>query len=425
MQNTKKFYIHYAFWAVMMLFTSGGMIQTLFAEAGFSLQQISTYNAIVSTTQMAATVLNMFLADRIRRVRQATGILVLAPILVYLAVLPVCLKLTSPTPAVFGILCSACAATGLCLGVESIFSYRLHYTTVDMNNYTDFNSKINLCGGVCSIGTGLFVTALSTVFPFLKIAAVMLLVCCGFSISCSALILSMKEHGAVSANGGTTTPAATDAAALCPTPAQDTVSQPSTRPVKHNFLLKNLLTPVFRWFYLPNYLRGLGMGVVNTISVICIKEITSDASFVSGLVTLMAASAVAGSLLCNLLKKKFTSTGQYVNASLLMAVLLPLTVLFKAPAWFAVILFLAGTMYNVIAVIAAVHAAEVADYHTIGMYTSVRMICMYAGQATASALLSAAIDRVPGAAILAAGGLCQAASALLYHLYEKKYLLSK
>ena len=79
-------------------------------------------------------------------------------------------------------------------------------------------------------------------------------------------------------------------------------------------------------------------------------------------------------------------------------------------------------MYNVIAVIAAVHAAEVADYSNIGMYTSVRMICMYAGQAAAGALISLSIAHVSGMVLLFAGGICQALSALVYHFYEKKYL---
>lgn len=79
-------------------------------------------------------------------------------------------------------------------------------------------------------------------------------------------------------------------------------------------------------------------------------------------------------------------------------------------------------MYNVIAVIAAVHAAEVADYSNIGMYTSVRMICMYAGQATSNLLLSAVINSVSGFAVLVFAGSCQVLSALIYHLYGKKYL---
>ena len=74
------------------------------------------------------------------------------------------------------------------------------------------------------------------------------------------------------------------------------------KPLDHRFHADSFFLPHFKWFYLPNYLRGLGMGVMNSISVICIKEITDDASFVSGLVTLLAA------------------TGQYVCASILMAV---------------------------------------------------------------------------------------------------------
>ena len=92
------------------------------------------------------------------------------------------------------------------------------------------------------------------------------------------------------------------------------------KPLDHRFHADSFFLPHFKWFYLPNYLRGLGMGVMNSISVICIEEITDDASFVSGLVTLLAASAISGSLLCNLCKKRLTSTGQYVCASILMAV---------------------------------------------------------------------------------------------------------
>jgi len=50
------------------------------------------------------------------------------------------------------------------------------------------------------------------------------------------------------------------------------------------------------------------------------------------------------------------------------------------------------------------------------------MICMYAGQATSNLLLSAVISHIPGFAILAFAGSCQVLSALIYRLYEKKYL---
>ena len=393
MTNNQKYYFYYAFWAVILLFTSGGMIQTLFSEAGFSLQQISTYSAVLSTVQMTVTLINVFLSDRIRNVKKATALLALAPILLYTAVLPICFGEDIPSRMMFLIICGAGGLTGLLLGIQNIFIYRLNYSTVDMSNYTDFSSKVTICGGICSIGTGLFITALSAFRPFRRIAAITLILCILFSVSCCLLAGSMKEHPVKSRRG----------------------PQSSFSPADFSL-------PYFKWFYLPNFLRGLGMGVMNSISVICIKEITDDASFVSGLVTLLAASAVAGSLLCNLCKKKFTATGQYVYASLGMAILLPLSVMCKAPVWFAVLLFLTGCMYNVIAVIAAVHAAEVADYSNIGMYTSVRMICMYAGQAVAGALISICIAHVSGMVLLFAGGICQALSALFYHLYEKKYL---
>ncbi|MBR2948793.1 MAG: hypothetical protein IKC46_02910 [Lachnospiraceae bacterium] len=47
---------------------------------------------------------------------------------------------------------------------------------------------------------------------------------------------------------------------------------------------------------------------------------------------------------------------------------------------------------------------------------------MYAGQATSNLLLSAVISHIPGFAILAFAGSCQVLSALIYRLYEKKYL---
>jgi len=397
MSNRQKYYIYHALWAVVNQFISGGMIQTLFAELGFSLSQISSYCATISSVQMTMAVINIFLSDRIKNVKRATAFLLLSPLLLFLSILPICFQSTVPADAAFHIICIAVVCTCLFLGIQGIFIYRLHFLTLDMNEYTDFSSKATICGGSCSIGAGMLITALSTVWPFRQIGRIMLILCCIFCVTCCILIASMKVHPADPGS--------------------------STKSIENRFSFKNFLLPYFRWFYLPNYLRGIGMGIINSISVICIKEITDNASFVSGLVTLLAATAITGSLLCNRMRKKFTPTGQYVWASMIMAVLLPLSVLFKAPAWFAVLLFMACTMYNVIAVVAAVHAAEVADYENIGMYTSVRMICMSAGQATASALLSAFIDHVPGMLILLLAGLCQAGSALLYHLYEKKYLL--
>lgn len=239
---------------------------------------------------MAVTVINIFLSDYVRRVRQATALLVLAPVLLYAAVLPICFGSGIPADSMFRLICAAGAVTSLLLGIQNIFIYRLNYTTVDMSNYTDFSSKVTICDGICSISTGLLITALSALRPFRQIAAVTLILCILFCISCSLLIFTLKEH-----------PVSTD------------------KPLDHRFHIGSFFLPHFKWFYLPNYLRGLGMGVMNSISVICIKEITDDASFVSGLVTLLTASAIAGSLLCNLCKKMLTSTGQYVCASILIS----------------------------------------------------------------------------------------------------------
>lgn len=70
---------------------------------------------------MAVTVINIFLSDYVRRVRQATALLVLAPVLLYAAVLPICFGSGVPADSMFRLICAAGAVTSLLPVLQSLY----------------------------------------------------------------------------------------------------------------------------------------------------------------------------------------------------------------------------------------------------------------------------------------------------------------
>jgi len=395
MSNHKKYYFYGSMWTVVQLITSGGIIQTFFAEIGFSGKQIAGYTSLINVIQILVMISGFFLADQIRKVKKVSSALLLAPIPLCLSMLPFCFLREWDVSAAYGIALVFCCVQNLFVGFCSVLMMRLLYFIIDMKDYAGLANTNNIISSVFSIVISGMISMLATRYVFRNIMAVGFGISIVFCILCAYMIFSMKEKAEVQEN-----------------------------PKKERFSLselKKLGQKEFRYFYIPNFMRGITAGGMSVIAVVCMKEITTDPAVISGLATILCVATIAGCELYQIVRKRISTAMVYLISSVVMFLFLPLMLNGSRTVIFCVCYFFVGIGYSVINVSGPVYASEIVDYKDIGTYTSVRLIVTMAGQAAASYGVALAMEYVPSLGILLVCGLAQLISGIMYYRYDVKW----
>jgi len=391
MSNQVKYYIARAMMAVVLMFTAGGIVQSFFAERGMSVSQISTYTATVSAAQVVIMILNIFVADRVKDVKRTYAILVLCQAFFCVLMLPFSILTGFDVKMLFGAALVGCCIQNTFVGFSNVLSYRLPYLIVDMKEYASLENINGIVSGVVSIAAGALISTMTLMFDFGRIMAV------GFFVSILFCVASFGLYNSMH------------------------IKNIPIEEKKNPFTLAKLMRKDFVYFYLPNFLRGLCMGLMNVIAVICMKNITTNESVLSFLVTILSVSSIVGCSVYQALRKKISTVQLYAACSVLMFILLPLMLLGRSSVVFCIIYFFVGMAYNIINIAGAVYITEFIGYEDIGMYTSVRLIVMTAAQAISGAFIGMLIDSVSSVLIVGICGACQLISGIFYYLWDLRY----
>lgn len=156
--------------------------------------------------------------------------------------------------------------------------------------------------------------------------------------------------------------------------------------------------------------------------MICMKEITSNTSVISGLTAISSLSSIIGCALYQILRNKLKTATLYLSSSIQAFLLLPIMLSGHSVSVFCICYFFIHIAINIINVSGAVYATEIVCYNEMGTYTSVRLITMTLGQAVANYTVVATMDYLPTELILTICGLAQFASGIMYYYYDVKYL---
>ncbi len=393
MSNETKYYLRGAFACVSNLFISGGILQTFFADIGFTSRQIGAYTSMISIVQVIVMILSIFFADTAKNVKRTMALFTLSPVLFCFVMLAASL-IPSPDPdRVFLAAMVICFFQNIFLGFNNVLHFRLIYIVTESENFSRLENKNAVFSGILSIGISALVPFLSTMFPFRSIMTVGFIVSIVFLVVTSLLLHSMKPR------------------------SEFTDSSP-----RSGFSFSMLLDHKFRYFYLPNFLRGCASGLMGIIAVICIREISDDVSVVSSLPTILSVASIACSCIYQPLRKKFGTAVIYLLSSVIMCLLLPMMLLWKAPLIFCLLYFIVCIGYSAINIAGALYATEYVPYQDIGSYTSVRLIVMTSGQALASYGVTILLDHLPAVAIVILCGAAQLISGAMYFYYDHRYV---
>lgn len=406
MSNYLKYYCHKGLFAVTTLFISGSIMQTFLAEIGFSGRQVGTYSALTNVVQIMVTVLNIFIADNLSNPKKLLAWLSLSPALLCLPMFLFCFRGRGDVTEVYFMIMLLCCVLNFFLGIKTIVEFRLPYMIIDIRNYARMENINGVISGIISVAVSALVAILMDIYPMRSVMAGGFLLCTVFSVLSAWVDVSMKvrkEYQVVSQKAHKE--------------YQDT---PERRPA---FRWEKLIKREFGYFYIPNFLRGLTMGVISVIPVICRAEITTNASVLSGLATVLSLSAIVGSAIYLALQYRIRTPKLYLFWSAVQCLFLALMMSGKNVAVFFICYMIVCIGYNITNVAVPVYVTEIIPYEDIGSYTSVRLITMMAGQAIASYGATAVMDYVPGAVVLIIAGVTQLISGIMFYCYkaEKRF----
>ena len=373
--------------SVVLLFTSGGVVQTFFSFVGFSVKQIGIYLTMVNVVQVLVMLFGVFWADHINKVKSLLAWFSLSPIFMCVALLALCFFSGFNLKLAFFMVLAVSAANNMFVGLKGMISYRLPYYIMNIENYEKVENIKGIIGGIISIGIVLIISAVANQLPYnvpmCGGLALSIVLCAG---SCYATF-TMKFTGK---------------------------SQPVS---KFKFKFKSLVKREFTFFYLPNLARGLASGLFGMMTVVYLHDISDNSAAASLVTVVVSLSAVFGSVIYRAIGNKIKTKSVYLLASALLTIMLPATVLLKNPVVFFIAFSFCGMGYGIIAVSASVYAMEIVDSMYIGSFSAMRLIMIAIGQAIGSYLVGAMLGNTATVLILSLFGMCQLLSGILYYAY--------
>lgn len=408
MSNEMKYYIRGAVGVFAGIGACGGVLTAFYAELGFSNGQIASFGTMGSIVQIAVYVASIFLADKFKNIKQIIAWLSLSSILPCLALLPFSMGVSEDTNAAYYLYMAASCVYSVLTGLCGLLMYRLPYLIIDMKEFAKLENVNNIVSNSFSIAGRVLLTVLTAVIAVRSIMTVGMLIGIVFSVIYTVLVLSMKTEGNRLLNGQGNS-------------LENESGESKESGKKQAFSFKKFNKIQIRYFHIPNFLRGITSGAIAVIAIVCMQDITNNATVLSGLATISAVSMIGGSVLYQALRKKVSTVNLFFAASIGMFLFLPLMLVGKNVIVFCVFFCLVYIGYSIISSTAAVYATEIVDYQDIGTYSAVRLIAIMAGQAVGCQGIAWAMDYVPSIVIMAVCGVSQLISGIMYYRYERKY----
>ena len=402
--NELKYYLRGIAGIFAGLGACGGVLTAYYAELGFTNSQIASFSTIGSIMQVLVYVGSIFLADRFQKIKEWIAWLSLSSVLPCLALLPFCMpEAVMDTASAYPLYLAATCINNLMAGLAGLLMYRLPYLIIDMKDFARLENINSIVSNVFSIASKAVLTFFTALFTLRQIMHAGMLIGILFSVLYTVLVLSMKIDSSTEDTGSSSIPSGAGI---------------STR---SSFSLEKLQKKEISYFHLPNFLRGISSGAMTLIAVVCMNEISSDATILSALTTLMAVSTILASLVYQALRKKITTVKLYLASSVVMCIFLTLMLVGNHVIIFFCCFFLAYIGYIIISTAGAVYATEIVGYHDIGTYTALRLIAIMGGTALASQTIAIAMDYIPAILIMTICGLCQLISGIMFYRFDVRY----
>lgn len=359
MSNIKKYCIYTTLYNVGFTFCTGAIMQTFLLQVGFSADRVYVLNSLMQIMQVAMMLVLTFLSGKIKRVKLVTSISCLSLSLltaVFLigAINPELIK-QSYVIAVF--IVSGVSYVGV--GLYTILSYCLPYYTIDMEDYGKMTGiSVAIAGGV-SFLVSLIYSILLSKFSYMKTTATFFVIAIACFILTGIVCASMRVR-AVEINREDHE-------------ANDVMA-----------VFKNKNTYVL---LIPNFARGLSIGIFNVIATIAISTSILNETTSSYVNLILQIATFMGNVFFAFAYKKRSTKNLLLLATLGACISFPFSLelgVIGFFCFFAMASFFRFVMDTAIPVI----ITEIIPKEQIGPYTSIRMLIFTGAQAVATLLIT-------------------------------------
>ena len=359
MSNIKKYCIYTTMYNVGFTFCTGAIMQTFLLQVGFSADKVYILNSLMQIMQVAMMLVLTFLSGKIKRVKLVTSISCLSLSLLTGVFL---MGAINPELIKHGYVIAVFIVAGISyvgVGLYTILSYCLPYHTIDMKDYGKMTGiSVAIAGGV-SFLVSLVYSILLSKFSYMKTTATFFAIAIICFILTGIVCASMRAR-AVEINREDRE-------------ANDVMA-----------VFKNKNTYIL---LIPNFTRGLSIGIFNVIATIAISTSILNETTSSYVNLILQIATFMGNVFFAFSYRKRSTKNLLLLATLGACISFPFSLelgIIGFFCFFAVASFFRFVMDTAIPVI----ITEIIPKEQIGPYTSIRMLIFTGAQAVATLLIS-------------------------------------
>lgn len=347
-----RYYLFTACANIVLIFSSGAIIQSFLSSVGLSAKQIGVYTLCISVVQILTLLLSTFLTDRFKNIPRTIGLFTLPALLFFAVMIFLCVCPVGNPKRVFFLAVFACFFWNFFYGLRIVMEYKLPYYIADISEYPRLS---NISGIILSVlgvvVSGLFIF-LSKRFSYRGVIGVCFVLSLFFALLAAASVLSLKNEKPTA----------------CPR-AQNS---------KIGLALFSL--PQTKYLAVPAVIRGIGNGIMGMAAVVMLSCVTDDPVISSLLATVTAAATVFSCFLYSKIYRKIKTVRLMLIGGIIQAVAL-LFLLSGSTAVFLVFYFIAFAGEAIVDYGTPVYVTEIVPYEQIGGYTAIRMLLFTGGVA--------------------------------------------
>ena len=334
-------------------------MQTFLLQAGFSAEQVYVLNSLMQVMQVAMMLVLTFLSGKIKRVKMVTSISCLS-----LSLLTAVFLMGAINPELIkqGYVITVFIVAGVSyvgVGLYTILSYCLPYYTIDMKDYGKMTGISTAIAGGASFLVSLAYSLLLSKFSYMKTTAAFFVIAIVCFIVTSIVCASMREKS---------------------------VEMDKEKSEQNDFMavFKNKNTYIL---LIPNFVRGLSVGVFNVIATIAISVSILNETTSSYVNVILQIATFAGNLFFAFAYKKFSTKNLLLFATIGVCLSFPLSLELGIIGFFCC--FTVASFFRfVIDTAIPVVITEIIPKEQIGSFTSIRMLVFTGAQAVATLLIT-------------------------------------
>ena len=388
------FWCRDALFAASGAFMSASILQTLYLRLGISAQTVSFLSAFSQAVNVTFSLLFANITKRYAGTRRATTLLCFSHAVIIAMYLVLCLAGDLPVSAAVAAAFLLTSAADIIIAVRAIFSYKLVCEVIHAGDYSMYASVCGIVNGVFTISIGLFLPFMFARFDFMRVTALAILL--GAVLMAVSGLLTSRL------------------------PLLPGSELPPEAPGRMELINREVLRDdSFRKMALPNFMRGIGHGILAVIPLLAIRYggLTEDNASI--IVSLTNIALFAGSAAYAFLRRRSVRASALALTGSLLFLLLAPALSGSAPR-FIVLYTLAHLGYQFISLAIPDIVYNTVGQENIAAFNTWRMSLTYLGSVLSTALIGILIERVDGRLIGIVSAAAMVYASAAYFLYFRK-----